>query len=185
MALRRTAERVDAQMRGYMAEQGIRETWATSERLLVCVGPGPTGAAWCGPDAGSRRRLDAPWTVVHVETPGSPGVTGELSETLGLARATGRGGGRPSRASTRSRKSWPTPEATTSPDWWSAPPGPRQWWRRFRRQHGGPTDSPERRHRGAGRHRRGCDPQDSLPAGPVERRWSSPASISRPCLSPR
>ena len=39
LALRRTAERVDAQMRGYMAEQGIRETWATGERLLVCVGP--------------------------------------------------------------------------------------------------------------------------------------------------
>ena len=34
LALRRTAERVDAQMRGYMAEHGIRETWPAGERLL-------------------------------------------------------------------------------------------------------------------------------------------------------
>ena len=55
LALRRTAERVDAQMRGYMAEQGIRETWATGERLLVCVGPSPSaGAAGAGHAAHGR-----------------------------------------------------------------------------------------------------------------------------------
>src|ERR1041384_4184532 len=34
LALRRTAQRVDAQMRGYMAEHGIRETWPAAERIL-------------------------------------------------------------------------------------------------------------------------------------------------------
>ena len=55
LALRRTAERVDAQMRGYMAEQGIRETWAAAERLLVCVGPSADRrSGWCGPPAAWR-----------------------------------------------------------------------------------------------------------------------------------
>ena len=42
LALRQTAHRVDAQMRGYMRSQGIRDTWAASERLAVCVGPDPS-----------------------------------------------------------------------------------------------------------------------------------------------
>jgi two-component system sensor histidine kinase KdpD len=32
LALRQTAHRVDAQMRGYMRSQGIRDTWAASDR---------------------------------------------------------------------------------------------------------------------------------------------------------
>ena len=44
LSLRRTAQRVDAQMRGYMQEHGIRETWPAGERLLVCIGPNPAGA---------------------------------------------------------------------------------------------------------------------------------------------
>jgi len=44
LALRRTAQRVDAQMRGYMQEHGIKETWPAGERLLVCIGPNPAGA---------------------------------------------------------------------------------------------------------------------------------------------
>jgi len=44
LALRRTAERVDAQMRGYMQEHGINETWPAGERILVCIGPNPAGA---------------------------------------------------------------------------------------------------------------------------------------------
>ncbi|HZU52780.1 MAG TPA: sensor histidine kinase KdpD, partial [Holophagaceae bacterium] len=39
LALRQTAVNVDAQMRRYMASEGIRKTWAAGERLLVCVGP--------------------------------------------------------------------------------------------------------------------------------------------------
>ena len=41
LALRRTAERVDAQMRTYMREHAIGHTWPVAERLLVCVGPSP------------------------------------------------------------------------------------------------------------------------------------------------
>src|SRR5262252_3307801 len=41
LALRRTAERVDAQMRVYMHEHAIEKAWPTAERLLVCISPGP------------------------------------------------------------------------------------------------------------------------------------------------
>src|SRR3984885_11657183 len=36
LALRRTAERVEAKMRGYKAAHGIQETWQAGERVLVC-----------------------------------------------------------------------------------------------------------------------------------------------------
>ena len=38
LALRRTAERVDAQMQSYRREHAIRDTWPVGERILVCVG---------------------------------------------------------------------------------------------------------------------------------------------------
>src|SRR5438552_12956004 len=41
LALRRTAERVDAQMRVYMREHAIEKVWPAGERLLVCLGPSP------------------------------------------------------------------------------------------------------------------------------------------------
>ena len=44
LALRRTADRVDAQMRDYRRDHAIGETWPATERLLVCIGPGPSGA---------------------------------------------------------------------------------------------------------------------------------------------
>jgi two-component system sensor histidine kinase KdpD len=69
LALRRTAERVDAQMRGYMAERGIRETWAAAERLLVCVGPSPTAVRLVRATRRMAARLHADWVAVHVETP--------------------------------------------------------------------------------------------------------------------
>ncbi|MCC7536254.1 MAG: two-component system sensor histidine kinase KdbD, partial [Deltaproteobacteria bacterium] len=44
IALRRTAERVDADVQAYREEHGIREPWAATERILVCVGPAPASA---------------------------------------------------------------------------------------------------------------------------------------------
>src|SRR5512139_3999266 len=39
LALRRTADRVDAEMREYRTDQAIETVWKTRESLLVCVGP--------------------------------------------------------------------------------------------------------------------------------------------------
>ena len=41
LALRRTADRVDAQMQAYRSTHAITDTWPTTERLLVCVSPSP------------------------------------------------------------------------------------------------------------------------------------------------
>ncbi|VEB41817.1 Sensor protein KdpD [Chromobacterium violaceum] len=47
LALRRTADRVDAQMRAYRADQSIKPVWHARERLLVCVGPAQAPRSWC------------------------------------------------------------------------------------------------------------------------------------------
>ena len=39
LALRRTADRVDAQMQSYRSEQAIDQLWAAKERILVCIAP--------------------------------------------------------------------------------------------------------------------------------------------------
>ncbi len=70
LALRRTAERVDAQMRGYMREHGIHETWPAGERLLVCIGPNPAGARLVRAGKRMATSLKCEWVVVCVETPG-------------------------------------------------------------------------------------------------------------------
>src|SRR5580698_4035903 len=44
LALRRTADRVDAQMREYRADQSISRIWQARERLVACIGPGPESA---------------------------------------------------------------------------------------------------------------------------------------------
>jgi two-component system sensor histidine kinase KdpD len=70
LALRRTAERVDAQMRGYMREHGIRETWPAGERLLVCIGPNPAGARLIRAGKRMATSLKCDWVVLYVEAPG-------------------------------------------------------------------------------------------------------------------
>src|SRR5205807_3442429 len=44
LALRHTAERVDAQMQRYRREHAIDTVWPVTERVMGCVGPSPAGA---------------------------------------------------------------------------------------------------------------------------------------------
>ncbi|WP_244848352.1 sensor histidine kinase KdpD [Caballeronia sp. SL2Y3] len=69
LALRRTADRVDAQMREYRADQSIERIWRARERLIACVGPGPEGAALVRAAARLAAALRADWLAVYVETP--------------------------------------------------------------------------------------------------------------------
>ena len=92
LALRRTAERVDAQMRGYMAEHGIRETWPAGERLLVCIGPNPAGARLVRAGKRMATSLKCEWVVLYVEAPGqriSASDREELVQNLQLAEELG------------------------------------------------------------------------------------------------
>ena len=93
LALRRVAERVDAQMRGYMRDHGIREVWPAGERLLVAVGERPAAARLVRAGRRIAATLKCDWIVLHVETPGTAGLTDagrlDLIETLQLAEESG------------------------------------------------------------------------------------------------
>lgn len=69
LALRRTAERVDAQMRTYRRAQGIEATWATTDRILVCVSPSPFSACLLRAARRMAGSVKAPLVAVYVETP--------------------------------------------------------------------------------------------------------------------
>ncbi|MGF6774665.1 two-component system sensor histidine kinase KdpD [Paraburkholderia sp. GAS199] len=69
LALRRTADRVDAQMREYRADRSIQRIWQARERLLVCVGPGPEAPLLVRAAARLAASLKADWIAVYVETP--------------------------------------------------------------------------------------------------------------------
>ncbi|MFP6559746.1 DUF4118 domain-containing protein [Paraburkholderia sp. B3] len=69
LALRRTADRVDAQMREYRADRSIQHVWQARERLLVCVGPGAEANALVRAAARLASSLKADWIAVYVETP--------------------------------------------------------------------------------------------------------------------
>ena len=97
LTLRRAAERVDAQMRGYMREAGIRGTWPAGDRLLVCIGPNPTGARLIRAGKRMATGLKCEWRVAYVERPGQAVSEGEraalvanlqLAESLGAVTTT-------------------------------------------------------------------------------------------------
>ena len=69
LALRRTADRVDAQMRAYRADQSIKPVWQARERLLICIGHGPGTEKLVRSGKRLAASLDADWLAVFVETP--------------------------------------------------------------------------------------------------------------------
>lgn len=69
LALRQTASRVDAEMRGYRQSQGITGTWAAAERLVVCVGPDPESARLVRATRRMAEGLEGEWVALYVETP--------------------------------------------------------------------------------------------------------------------
>jgi len=93
LALRRTAEQVDAQMREYKRDQGIEVTWAASERILVCVSWSPHSARVVRDASRMAKGLHASWIAVYVDTPASTRLTPEdkawLSANLRLSERLG------------------------------------------------------------------------------------------------
>ncbi|GAB4063745.1 sensor histidine kinase KdpD [Uliginosibacterium sediminicola] len=80
LALRRTADRVDAQMRAYRADRSIDAVWQTQERLIVCIGPGAGNETLVRVAARMASRLQAEWIALSVETP-------EMSAESAMRRA--------------------------------------------------------------------------------------------------
>jgi two-component system sensor histidine kinase KdpD len=75
MALRRTAERVHADVQTARHARARRDVWATRERLLVCVSPSPTSARLIRAAKRLADSLGAEWIAINVETSRS----GEMS----------------------------------------------------------------------------------------------------------
>ncbi|NTW01186.1 MAG: sensor histidine kinase KdpD [Oscillochloris sp.] len=69
LALRRTADRVDAQMEDYRRDKAIRAPWPAALRLLVGVSAGPSAARLVRAARRMAAGLRAQWIVAYVETP--------------------------------------------------------------------------------------------------------------------
>ncbi len=70
LALRFTAQRVDAQMESYRRERGIESPWPAAERLMVCIGSSPRSSGLLRAARRMASALRTPWYAVVVETPG-------------------------------------------------------------------------------------------------------------------
>ena len=101
LALRRTADRVDDDVRSYRREHmGIESPrlWQTSDALLVCVAPDTRADKLVRAASRRANRSTAPWHTVYVETPALQRLpdaerravlqTLKLAESLGAVTAT-------------------------------------------------------------------------------------------------
>ncbi len=92
LALRRAAERVDADLVERMQAQAIEGPWAAGERILACVGPDTISPLIVRTAKRLAGLMDAPWIVVTVERPGGhidEVQRGRLDEALKLAESLG------------------------------------------------------------------------------------------------
>jgi two-component system sensor histidine kinase KdpD len=93
LALRRTADRVDAQMQRYRRDHAIAPTWPVTERIMVCVSPSPLSMRLVRAGRRMATRLGAEWVVAYVETSAHANLPEEararVAETLRLAERLG------------------------------------------------------------------------------------------------
>ena len=93
LALRVTAQHVDAEMRHYMRDHAIRQTWPVRERLLVCIGPSPSSIRLVRAAKRMAEGLGAEWIVAYVETPAQVRLPQEardrVAQTMRLAEQLG------------------------------------------------------------------------------------------------
>jgi two-component system sensor histidine kinase KdpD len=98
LALRRTAEHVDAAVRDYRRDHAIEATWPVTDRILVCIRPNPDSGRLVRAARRLATRLRAPWIAAWVASPGQPPLSAaerahlaaalELAEQLGAETAT-------------------------------------------------------------------------------------------------
>jgi two-component system sensor histidine kinase KdpD len=93
LALRVTAQHVDAEIRHYMRDHAFRGTWPVRERLLVCVGPSPYSIRLVRAAKRMAEGLGAVWIVAYVETPAQTRLPQEardrVAQTMHLAEQLG------------------------------------------------------------------------------------------------
>ena len=93
LALRRTADRIEDDVRAYRVEQSIGAIWKTGAALLACVGPRPDCDQVVRSSARLAGQLGAEWHAIYVETPSLQRLPAARREqilgTLKLARDLG------------------------------------------------------------------------------------------------
>ena len=82
ISLRRTADRVDEQMRAYMETLSIPGPWPAKDRLLVLVSGSPFSEKLIRTTRRLADDLKAEWVAVYVETPGSDRFVQENREKV-------------------------------------------------------------------------------------------------------
>ena len=85
LALRRTAQRVDAQLLDHMQAHAISGPWPAGERVLVCVAGSGAGAALVRYGRRVAERLRAPWTALHVDAAAPSGPAEAADERVAAA----------------------------------------------------------------------------------------------------
>ena len=92
LALRRAAERIDADLVERMQAQAIEGPWAAGERILACIGADPVSPTVVRAAKRLADLMDAPWIAVTVERPGTTlddGGRQRLDEAMKLAQSLG------------------------------------------------------------------------------------------------
>lgn len=91
MSLRLTAEHVDHKLQDYMEVKRISGPWKSTERLMVAIGPSPFSEQLIRWTRRLAYTLEAPWSVVYVETPRplSADAKEQLAQNLAFARNLG------------------------------------------------------------------------------------------------
>ena len=69
LALRRTADRVDDQMRAWRSHPGEEKVWHTRDAILLCIGHNTGSEKLVRAAARLAARLGSVWHAVYVETP--------------------------------------------------------------------------------------------------------------------
>jgi two-component system sensor histidine kinase KdpD len=89
LALRRTATRVNTEVLVYRQGHGIRTTWPTDERILVCVGPSPSSATLVRSAKRLADGLRASWHALYVQQRPEGELTARALANLSLAQELG------------------------------------------------------------------------------------------------
>lgn len=79
LALRHAAEEVDEDLEECLREEGIKDNWRTTEKIMVCIYPDYSGKKLIRNGAKTANRYKCPWCVVHMN------YTGALSRKLTAA----------------------------------------------------------------------------------------------------
>lgn len=93
LALRRTAERVDVQMRDYRQDKSVGQIWPAGERIMVCISPSPLASRLVRAAKRMATGLHAEWIAVYVESANaiklSDTARNRVIQTLRLAEQLG------------------------------------------------------------------------------------------------